>query len=807
MFRPEALPDAALQPEGDSPIWGDKRSVSDLRNRRLQRNVELLSRGSASCDDPQFLLKISSRFLFIQRLAAAGEVRMPESQSAPEERSSEHRRYRLLLQITDLVARTEHLPDAFNEIAPPVLELTQSDLLNLSLHDPLRNRILTRYWKKNRDRGEFDSLPVDQAVTVWASAQQRPIIIPDLERDRRLPSTATLLNHGVRSYAVFPISPPSSRLGAVGVGKGVPVALPGEDVEFMSRVALMTALALEKDAARRSAEEQESLLAISRLLASNLQLDKLLPSILASIRGIPRYQQAILSLLDEDGKFVRRYWENMKRVERFEDAVPLEQSILARAVQTRAAVLFSASDLREVKLRGIGLPEMNAKTTTSTNVDSNIDPKIDPNIADSKPTDSKSTNSSASAVSPTPVSNGTDVLSTLSVPLIAGNRVWGVLHSTSTEENTFGPREIEYLEQVGNHIAAALQNSHITREVAKEKVRIAHEKRYFEHELRAVLENGEIVGSTTALKRVLDDAAIVANTDATVLITGETGTGKERIARLIHTMSHRKDRSFIKLNCAAIPTGLLESELFGHEKGAFTGAVSQKIGRLELADKGTLLLDEVGEIPLELQPKLLRVLQDQEFERLGGTKTIRVDVRLISATNRDLARAVEEKQFRGDLFYRLHVFPLHLPALRDRREDIPALIHHFVEKCSARLRKQIDVIPDEAVHAMVRWSWPGNIRELENFIERSVILSDGNRLRAPLGELREESLRLPSDPRASEPTTTLADREREHIIEILRQTRGALSGPGGAAERLGVKRTTLQYKMQRLGISRTDYLS
>ncbi len=273
------------------------------------------------------------------------------------------------------------------------------------------------------------------------------------------------------------------------------------------------------------------------------------------------------------------------------------------------------------------------------------------------------------------------------------------------------------------------------------------------------------------------------------------------MARAIHGMSRRKDRSFIKLNCAAIPTGLLESELFGHEKGAFTGAVSQKIGRLELADKGTLFLDEIGEIALELQPKLLRVLQDQEFERLGGTRTIRVDTRVIAATNRDLARAVEEKEFRSDLFYRLHVFPLHLPALRDRREDIPMLVRHFVEKSGARLGRRIESVPDEALEAMRQWSWPGNIRELENFIERSVILSEGNVLRSPLAELRHEIARQRTGSEG-----TLQDREREHIIEVLRQTRGVLSGPRGAAARLGLKRTTLQYKLQKLGISRTEYL-
>jgi formate hydrogenlyase transcriptional activator len=368
-------------------------------------------------------------------------------------------------------------------------------------------------------------------------------------------------------------------------------------------------------------------------------------------------------------------------------------------------------------------------------------------------------------------------------------------------ENAFGHSEIEYLQQVANQIAAALQNAHAYREIEELKDRLTQEKRYLEYEIRSANRSDDIVGTSAPLKRVMDYAAIVADTDSTVLITGETGTGKERIARLIHEMSGRKDRNFIKLNCAAIPTGLLESELFGHEKGAFTGAISQKLGRLELADKGTLLLDEIGEVPLELQPKLLRVLQDQEFEHLGGTKTIRVDVRLIAATNRDLVRAVEEREFRGDLFYRLHVFPLHLPALRERREDIPPLIRHFVEKCSARLHKHIDIIPDEAIDAMMQWKWPGNIRELENFIERSVILSEGNKLTAPLSELREEMLRQPTDSDG-----TLRDREREHIIEVLRQTGGALSGPGGAAARLGLKRTTLQYKMQKLGVSRTDYL-
>ncbi|MGA2980941.1 MAG: sigma 54-interacting transcriptional regulator [Terriglobales bacterium] len=670
--------------------------------------------------------------------------------------SSERNRYRLLLEVTDVVARAESLPDAFRELAPPVLALMGGELLSLSLHDARRDCMLNHYWKKNQESGEFEAFPADKAVTGWAWEHQQPIAIPDTEREQRFPGCVPVwLNHGVRSYTVLPLSTPSSHFGALGLGKNVPEALKGEDVEFLSSVALMGALALEKQKTNRAFEEQQSLIAISRELSVSLELEKLLPIILSSLRSIARYERAVLTLLDEEGKNAHRYgdaleWEPFLN---HGNTVPLEQSLSARTIQTREVTFLTADDLRDMN----------------------------------------------DALAKTMYEGG--IRSVCSVPLIAGNRVWGTLNPSSMIENAFGSPEVEYLQQVANQIAAALQNAHAYREIAELKDRLAQEKRYLEYEIRSANQTDDIVGTSPALRRVLDYAAIVADTDSTVLITGETGTGKERIARMIHSMSRRKDRNFIKVNCAAIPTGLLESELFGHEKGAFTGAVSQKFGRLELADKGTLLLDEIGEIPLELQPKLLRVLQDQEFERLGGTKTIHVDVRLIAATNRDLARAVEEKEFRGDLFYRLHVFPLHLPALRERREDIPKLIRHFVEKCSVRLHKRIEVIPDDAVHAMMNWKWPGNIRELENFIERSVILSEGNRLIPPLAEFREGISRQPADS-----DLTLRDREREHIIEILRQTRGALSGPSGAAARLGLKRTTLQYKMQRLGISRTDYL-
>jgi formate hydrogenlyase transcriptional activator len=682
---------------------------------------------------------------------------MSESRAEPKEVATpEYTRYRVLLEVTDQVTRAENLPDALREIATPVLELTGGELLNLCTHDPRRDGMLNQYWKKNQESGEFVSSPVDEAAAGWAWKHQQPVAIPDTEHERRFPSCMpALINQGVRSYTVLPLSTPSTHFGALGLGKNVPEALDEQDMELLSRIAQIGALALEKQQFQRAFEEQQSLVAISRELSTSLELDRLLTVILSNLRSIPRYDRTMLSLLDEDGKRVHQYggaleWEPFVNSG---TTVPLEQSLSARAVRSRTVTCFIADDVRKMN-----------------------DPLARAMYA-------------------------LGIQSVCSVPLIAGNRVWGTLNPNSITENAFGPSEIEYLQQVANQIASALQNAHAYREIAQLKDRLIQEKRYLENEIRSVEESDEIVGASPALRRVLDYAAIVADTDSTVLITGETGTGKERVARVIHKMSRRAERSFIKVNCAAIPTGLLESELFGHEKGAFTGAVSQKIGRLELADKGTLLLDEVGDIPLELQPKLLRVLQDQEFERLGGTKTIRVDVRLIAATNRDLVRAIEEKEFRSDLFYRLHVFPLHLPPLRDRRDDIPKLASHFLRKYSARQHKAIDVIPDEALQAMMQWSWPGNIRELENFVERSVILSEGNRLNAPLAELRQESSRM-----TSESQGTLRDKEREHIIDILRQTRGALSGPTGAAARLGLKRTTLQYKMQRLGISRTDYL-
>ena len=331
-------------------------------------------------------------------------------------------------------------------------------------------------------------------------------------------------------------------------------------------------------------------------------------------------------------------------------------------------------------------------------------------------------------------------------------------------------------------------------------LRSEQQKSYLEEELEITHQFEEIVGESSGLKHVLKQVEDVAATDATVLILGETGTGKELIARAIHELSPRRDHGFVKLNCSAIPAGLLESELFGHEKGAFTGAIAQKIGRLELAHQGTFFLDEVGDLPLELQPKILRALQEKEFERVGGTRTIPVNVRLVAATNRDLAKMLNAGQFRSDLYYRLRVFPVTIPPVRERREDIPLLVRHFVANHSKRMGRHIETIPKETMQALIKWHWPGNVRELENFIERSVILSSGSVLRSPLAEL--ESVRQTAD----QGDVSLESTEREHILRVLRECKGMIGGSDGAAERLGLKRTTLNSKMKKLGIKRGDYI-
>ena len=625
----------------------------------------------------------------------------------------------------------------------------------------MRSCVASYLWAAQRETTKAwdpSSPAVEETPDGWVWKRQESLDIPDVAREARFAeSMKELWANGMRSYAVVPMSSRRQRYGALGIGKSEEGGAGAETLELLQRAARLVALAVERHEMQEQWQKQQnrlqSVVEIGREVSSTLDFDRLLTLVFEKMRQITNYDYACLALLDKDPQTLRmRSFESSHSGATNWTRLPLAGAISATVIESRKVAFFDAPEM--FKLSSVATQEMREA----------------------------------------------GIQSLCCVPLLLRSQALGSLLLGATREDAFSREDGEYLEQVATQIAPAVHNANTYREVAQAKDRLAHEKRYIENEISAERMQ-TIIGNSGALKRVLDNAAIVANTDATVLITGETGTGKERIARAIHMMSSRRDRNFIKLNCAAIPTGLLESELFGHEKGAFTGAVSQKVGRLELADRGTLMLDEIGEIPPELQPKLLRVLQDQEFERLGGTKTIQVDARVLAASNRDLTRAVAQNEFRSDLFYRLNVFPIHLPPLRERREDIPLLIRHFVDKCAMRMHKRITLIPDEAVEVMMHWRWPGNIRELENFIERSVILSEGERLRPPLAELREENETLPLDLER-----TLRDRERDHIVEVLRQTRGLLSGPKGAAVRLGLKRTTLQHKIKKLGILRTEYL-
>jgi formate hydrogenlyase transcriptional activator len=403
------------------------------------------------------------------------------------------------------------------------------------------------------------------------------------------------------------------------------------------------------------------------------------------------------------------------------------------------------------------------------------------------------------------------------IPLVTQGRTFGTLNVASRRLEAFPEREISLLQQVGAQIAIAVENALAFKEIDALKDKLAEEKLYLEEEIRSEFNFEEIVGDACSLKRALAQVEVVAPTDTAALILGETGTGKELIARAIHNLSPRRERTFVKINCAAIPSGLLESELFGHERGAFTGALNQKIGRFELADHGTLFLDEVGDLPMELQPKLLRVLQEHEFERLGSNRTIKVDVRVVAATNQDLAKQVADRTFRSDLYYRLNVFPIQIPALRERREDVPLLVRYFVQKFSRRLNKVVEYVPAEAMTALANYSWPGNVRELENFVERAVLLSPGKELRVPVSELLTEpgltsearsTHRAVASPSADNndevpaSISTLEQAERQHILRALQQTQWRIGGPKGAATLLDMKRTTLQARMRKLNIRR-----
>jgi formate hydrogenlyase transcriptional activator len=672
----------------------------------------------------------------------------------------------VLLEVAEAIASYRDLRELFHVLAERLHLVVEFDYLNLILHDAKRNVMRLHILETSRPTHVEPGLeiPIEWSAAGMVLETQEPLIIPDINKEERFPLMKEVMQReGIVSLCVLPLTFAQRKLGCLGFGRdnGTPYA--DSEVEFMQQAARLVAVAVDNalnyDRVQKYqtqlAEERDRLrllLEVNNAVISNLDSKKLFTAIAASLRRVLHHDFTSLSLFDSKRNVMRLQaldFPESRGFFREEMEAPLENN-------TPSGTCFSQR--KPVLLRA-------------------------PDFANC-----------ASSVAELLQAEGVRVI--ICVPLFSPNRILGTLNVGSLSDGAFTQSDVDLISQVAAQVAIAVENALAYEEIAALKNKLAEEKLYLEDEIRSERNFEEIIGESSSLKKILKQVETVAPTESTVLLQGETGTGKELFARAIHNISERRARTLVKINCAAIPTGLLESELFGHERGAFTGAIAQKIGRFELADGGTLFLDEVGDIPPELQPKLLRVLQEQEFERLGGTRTIRVNIRLVAATNRDLVQMVAERQFRSDLFYRLNVFPIQIPPLRQRREDIPVLVRYFAQKYARQMNRPIDSISAETMAALTNYHWPGNIRELENLIERAVILSRGPALEVPLTELRESA---DSEAGTSE---TLEAAERDHILRVLRDTGWVLAGPKGAAARLGVKRTTLQARITKLGIKR-----
>jgi formate hydrogenlyase transcriptional activator len=607
-----------------------------------------------------------------------------------------------------------------------------------------------------------------ETIAAWVHEHQETVVLGTLDWETRFPPSIRMMRQaGLQSVCAFPLTTAHRRLGSLVIASIRRNAYSPEQVRFCALVANQIALAMDDaanfGASQRAQERLELLLDLTNRVVSSLNLRDVLREISGNIRRVMQCDGVGIDLPSPEDQKLRLYAldfpGNPGIIEEGFEPPADEKASAVRAFLGGESVVLSREELEH-------------------------EPTV-PHLA---------------------------IQSLVHVPLKGRERIVGVLSLGSLSEQAFSQDDVMFLNQIARQVAIAIENALAFGEVSDLKNKLAREKVYLEDEIRSELKFEEIVGKSEALRRVLQQVETVAPTDSTVLIYGETGTGKELIARAVHNLSTRQSSNFVKLNCAAIPTGLLESELFGHERGAFTGAISQRVGRFELAHRGTMFLDEIGEVPLELQPKLLRVLQEREFERLGSTRTLRTDARLIAATNRDLESLVNEQKFRSDLYYRLNVFPVRVPSLRERPEDIPLLVRHFVQQFSRRMGKAIDTIPSETMSSLIKYPWPGNIRELQNVIERAVILTTGPVLRVP-----SDDLRLPNNTPVASPAAPMAqiagstgpnrnmravldDAERQQILSTLEEANWIVAGDNGAAARLGMKRSTLQSRMQKLGI-------
>lgn len=668
--------------------------------------------------------------------------------------------YKTLLDVSEAISKCRDLHDLFRHLAKLLPPIVGVDFIGFSLYDPQRNVLKDFLIQANVPAdilgGMEASLDSHPCGTVFQT--QEPILVADILQDKRYPEAFSRMHEdGVNSICMFPLTTAVRKIGAIGFANCKKEAYRESDVEILHQISKQVAVAVDNvlhfQELRKERDHSRLLMEVNNAVVSHLDLQDVFTAVSACLRKVLQHDGSILVLYDRDMQRYRIHILDFEKKDHFVEEGQLTPELKCpseKTIKTRKPVIYRKHDLETFA----------------------IESKIAQGMLDQ------------------------GVRSLCSVPLMSHDRILGTLDVTRSRENDFTPSDGQLLNEVGQQIAIALENGLAYQEIAALKEKLKKEKLYLEDEIRGDHNFEEILGESSTLKGVLNQVGIVAPTDSTVLIQGETGTGKELIARAIHNMSTRRDRTFVKLNCAAIPTGLLESELFGHEKGAFTGAIGAKIGRFELADLGTLFLDEIGEIPLEFQVKLLRVLQEQEFERLGSTRTVHVNVRVVVATNRDLAQLVAEKEFRDDLYYRLNVFPVSVPPLRERVKDIPLLVRHFTQKFAQQMRKPIETIPSEAIIALQQYPWPGNVRELKNFIERAVILTQGSDLYVPLTELT----RAPNGSSGS--PATLEQTERNHILQVLRETKWVISGASGAAAKLGIKRTTLTSKMKKLRISR-----
>ena len=684
-------------------------------------------------------------------------------------------RYELLAGVSNAIGTHRDPQELFGVLVRELHRVVRFDYIGVYIRDEKSNT----FHRHSIDAETEAAIPPDPELAMeesdawWVYQNQKPQVTSLEAHDAGFSKLQEVLKkYGVRCLCTLPLTTVHSKVGTLAFASKAPDVYTGEEVQFLTVVAEQIALAFDNallfDAVQASqqlllkkTERVGLLLELTNNVVSNLEFRDLLRAVVSSTRRVMGCDGVGITLPDTDNTHLRIYAldfafsdESLQE----ESLVPIDEDVSGAVF--RLGKLWCGSLL---EARRLGMKD----------------------------------------------SSQAEVGTVCILPLVSRSRVLGTFGVVKYQGAAFSSDDIEFLSQIGNQIAIAVENARAFGKIRELQEKLAQEKLYLEDEIRAEMNFAQIIGNSAALRKVLKNVETVAPTDSTVLIYGETGTGKELIARAIHDLSPRKSKPFVKLNCAAIPTGLLESELFGHEKGAFTGAIAQRIGRFEVADGGTIFLDEIGEVPLELQTKLLRVLQEREFERLGSSRTLRTDARLIAATNRDLEAMVSEQKFRSDLFFRLNVFPVHVPPLRERHGDIPLLVRHFTQQFSRRMNRMIETIPSAAMDALCRYHWPGNIRELQNMIERAVIISTGPVLNVDVSDLKftkaghvAEETTSPKSPTNGGLHEALEQSERQQILKALEQCNWVVAGLNGAAVRLGMKRSTLQQRIRKLGIAR-----